>query len=144
LSRRRILLLIIVLIASVALCGFWLIESFRVTGEYTYGSGWVTYFAGHNPITSPEQAKETYLMLIDKAPQKGFWIYDNDSPLKLEALDMNSYYKVNGTFRNYGVNSPFATLEIVYNIFKNGAAELKSVVIKDSGYAYQEYPRVTA
>jgi hypothetical protein len=83
-----------------------------------------------------EQAKETYLMLIDKAPRKSYWIIyapeDNGLPLKLEALETDRYYMMNGTFRNYAVNCPNATLEIVYNIYKSGTAILESVQTKFS------------
>ncbi|MGA9387218.1 MAG: hypothetical protein WBV70_00130 [Candidatus Bathyarchaeia archaeon] len=49
-------------------------------------------------------------MLVDKAPRKAYWIInlpeDGGLPLKLETSEMDSYYKVNGTFRNYAVNCP--------------------------------------
>ena len=139
-----ILLLITILVVYVAISSLFLqakpVESNDI---YVYNSDWVTEFVGHNPITSVEQAKETYLMLIDKAPRKSSWITyapeDNGLPLKLEAQEIDSYYEVNGTFHNYAVNCMNATLEIVYNIFKSGTAMLESVHTKCSGYDYQEY-----
>jgi hypothetical protein len=65
---------------------------------------------------------------------------DNGLPLKLEALEMDSYYKVNGTFRNFAVNCIDAKPVIVYSIFKNGTATLENVQTKCSGYEHQEYP----
>lgn len=147
--------MIAVLVGAVAISSFLLIELVRLNNELTalkreYGEywydwlGWVTKFVGYSPITSAEQAKETYLMLVDKAPRKSYWIIyfpeDNGLPLKLETLEMDSYYKVNGTFRNFAVNCIDAKLEIVYSIFKNGTATLENVQTKCSEYEYQNYP----
>jgi len=154
LGKRIILFLIAVLVASVIISSFLLIELVRLNeeltalkreyGEYWYDSSWVTKFVGHNPITSAKQAKEIYLMLVDKAPRKSYWIIylpeDNGLPLKLEALEMDSCFKVNGTFRNFAVNCIDAKLEIVYSTLKNGTATLENVQTKCSGYEYQDYP----
>lgn len=116
----------------------------RESGEYWYNSDWVTRFVGYNPITSEAEAKELYLSLVNNAPRRSYWIFylpeDNGLPLELEALEVGSYYKVNGTFRNYAVNCPNARLTIVYNVFKNGTANLENVKTKCSGSEYQEYP----
>jgi hypothetical protein len=91
----------------------------------------VTRFVGYNPVTSAGEARQVYLMLIDKAPRKSYWIMylpeDRGLPLKLEISETGSYYKVNGTFRNYAVNCPEAKLTIVYNVFRNGTATLEDV-----------------
>ena len=145
-EKRIILLLITILVVYVAISSLFLqakpVESNDI---YVYNSDWVTEFVGRNPITSVEQAKETYLMLIDKAPRKSYWIIyapeDNGLPLKLEALETDRYYVVNGTFRNCAVNCPNAILEIVYNIYKSGTAMLESVQTKCPPiHEYQEYP----
>ena len=116
----------------------------RDYSEYWYDSNWVTKFVGYNPITSVVQANETYLMLVDKAPRKAYWIIylpeDGGLPLKLETSEMDSYYKVNGTFRNYAVNCPDAKLVIIYTVFKNGTATLENVRTICSGNEHQEYP----
>ncbi len=116
----------------------------RYYSEYWYDSNWVTKFVGYNPITSAVQANETYLMLVDKAPRKAYWIIylpeDGGLPLKLETSEVDSYYKVNGTFRNYAVNCPDAKLVIIYTVFKNGTATLENVRTVCSGSEHQEYP----
>jgi len=103
----------------------------RQSGEYSYNSDWVTKFVGYNPIASAGEARELYLLLVDKAPHRSYWIIysgeDNGLPLKLEASDMVVFYEVNGTFRNYAVNCLNARLTIVYSIFKNGTANLENV-----------------
>lgn len=67
----------------------------RENGEYSYHADWVTRFVGYNPITSAGEARQVYLMLIDKAPRKSYWIMylpeDKDLPLKLESSEMGSY-----------------------------------------------------
>ena len=136
-EKRIILLLITILVVYVTISSLFLhVKPVELNDEYVYDSDWVTAFVGHNPITSVEQAKETCLMLIDKAPRKSYWIIyapeDNGLPLKLEALETDRYYMMNGTFRNYAVNCPNATLEIVYNIYKSGTAILESVQTKFS------------
>jgi hypothetical protein len=149
-----ILLLIAALAALAIASSTLLIEHVRLNdelimlkrdyGEYWYDSNWVTKFVGYNPITSAVQANETYLMLVDKAPRKAYWIIylseDKGLPLRLEASEMDSYFKVNGTFRNYAVNCPDARLVIIYTVFKNGTATLESVRTICSGYEHQEYP----
>lgn len=116
----------------------------RESGEYSYDADWVTRFVGYNPITSAEEAKQVYLMLIDKAPRKSYWIMylpeDKGLPLKLESSEMGSYYNVNGTFRNYAVNCPNAKLTIVYNVFRNGTATLEDVKTICPGIEDLEYP----
>ena len=116
----------------------------RETGEYSYNSDWVTRFVGYNPIASAAEARELYLLLVNKAPRRSYWIMylpqDNGLPLKLEASEMGSHYKVNGTFRNYAVNCLDARLTIVYSVFKNGTANLENVKTICPGYEYQEYP----
>ena len=113
-------------------------------GEYSYDSNWVTRFVGHNPIASAGEARETYLMLVDRAPRRSHWIIyfpeDHGLPLNLEASEMGSYYKVNGTFRNYAVNCPDARLTIVYDIFRNGTANLENVKTVCPRQEHQEYP----
>jgi hypothetical protein len=154
LTRRIILLLIAALAALAIASSTLLIEHVRLNdelimlkrdyGEYWYDSNWVTTFVGYNPITSAVQANETYLMLVDKAPRKAYWITylpeDKGLPLRLEASEMDSYFKVNGTFRNYAVNCPDARLVIIYTVFKNGTATLENVRTICSGYEHQEYP----
>lgn len=149
-----VLLLITVLAALVIASSILLIELVRLNdeltmskrdyGEYWHDSNWVTQFVGYNSITSAVQANETYLMLVDKAPRKAYWIIylpeDGGLPLKLETSEMDSYYKVNGTFRNYAVNCPDAKLVIIYTVFKNGTATLENVRTICSGYEHQEYP----
>jgi hypothetical protein len=116
----------------------------REQGEYLYNSDWVTRFVGNSSVSSTAEAKEIYLMLVNKAPRRTYWIIylpeDNDMPLKLESTEMGSYYSVNGTFRNYAVNCLDARLTIVYNVFKNSTANLEQVKTTCSGYEHQEYP----
>jgi len=116
----------------------------REAGEYSYNSDWVTRFVGYNPIASAAEARQLYLLLVNKAPRRSYWIFyfpeDNGLPLELESLESGSYYEVNGTFRNYAVNCPNARLTIVYSVFKNGTAELKNVKTICLGYEQQEYP----
>jgi len=147
LARRAVLLLITVMVALAIASSILLIELAKLKrdyGEYWYDSNWVTKFVGYNPITSAKQANETYLMLVDKAPRKAYWIIylpeDAGLPLKLETSEMDSYYKVNGTFRNYAVNCPDARLVIIYTVFKNGTATLENVRTICPGYEQQEYP----
>jgi hypothetical protein len=116
----------------------------RESGEYSYNSDWVTKFVGYNPIASAAEARELYLLLVNKAPRRSYWIIyfpdDNGLPLELRASEVGSYYEVNGTFRNYAVNCPNARLAIVYSVFKNGTATLENVVTTCSGFEYQVYP----
>lgn len=116
----------------------------RMSGEYSYNSDWVTRFVGYYPIASAAEAEELYLLLVNKAPQRSYWIIyfpeDNDLPLNLEALEVGNYYEVNGTFRNYAVNCPNARLTIVYNVFKNGTANLENIKTLCSESVYQVYP----
>lgn len=122
----------------------------RQSGEYSYSADWVTRFVGYNPVTSAEEARQVYLMLIDKAPRKSYWIIylpqDGNLPLKLEVSDMGAFYEANGTFRNYAVDCPNARLTIAYNIFKNGTANLENIkticpTIESQEYhEYQLYP----
>jgi hypothetical protein len=154
LAKRVVLLLIAVLAALAIASSILLIELAKPNdepttlkrdySEYWYDSNWVTKFVGYNPITSAVQANETYLMLVDKAPRKAYWIInlpeDGGLPLKLETSEMDSYYKVNGTFRNYAVNCPDAKLVIIYTVFKNGTATLENVRTMCSGYEHREYP----
>lgn len=116
----------------------------RESDEYPYHADWVTRFVGYNPITSAGEARQVYLMLIDKAPRKSYWIMylpeDKGLPLKLESSEMGSCYKVNGTFRNYAVYCLDAKLTIVYNVFRNGTATLEDVETKCPGVEDLEYP----
>ena len=160
-DKRAILLLGVLLVTFVVVSSFLLIEVTKLkeeltamkkeltalkreTGEYSYNSDWVTRFVGYNPIASAAEARELYLLLVNKAPRRSYWIMylpqDNGLPLKLEALEMGSHYKVNGTFRNYAVNCLDARLTIVYSVFKNGTAELENVKTICPGYEHQEYP----
>jgi len=168
LAKRAALLLIVALIALTIFSSFLLIEVVRLNkeltalkievanlsreltalkmedGQFWYDSNWVTKFVGLYPITSAEEAEEIYVALVNKAPRRSYWIIyfqeDNGLPLKLEALEIGSYYKVNGTFRNYAVNCLNARLTIVYSVFKNGTANLENVKTICPGYEYQEYP----
>lgn len=153
-AKKAVLLLIFALATLFALSSFLLIELSRLNrevtelkreqGEYLYDANWITKFVGRYPVISAEQAKETYLMLVDRAPRRSSWIIylpeDGGLPLKLEALVMDGFYEVNGTFRNYAVNCLDARLAIVYSVFKNGTAQLESVKTICSGYGYQHYP----
>jgi len=141
LARKSVLLLTIVLVILVIASLYLIIEVARLNeelttlkrerGEYSYDADWVTRFVGFNPITSTGEARQVYLMLIDKAPRKSYWIYylpeDKGLPLKLEISEMGDYYKVTGTFRNYAVNCLDAKLTVVYNVFSNGTATLENV-----------------
>jgi hypothetical protein len=154
LVRKAVLLWIAVVVALSIVSSFLVIELARLNeelialkrerGEYWYDSDWVTRFVGYNPITSAGQAEEIYLMLINKAPHRSYWIMylleDKCLPLTLEASEMQSYYKVNGTFRNYAVNCPNARLTIVYSVFENGTAKLENVKTICPEYEHQEYP----
>jgi len=154
LGKRAVLLLIAVLAALTIVSSFLLIEVARLNGElsalereqgeYRYNSDWVIRFVGDSPISSAAEAREIYLMLVNRAPRKSYWIIyfpeDNGRPLKLESTEMGIYYSVNGTFRNYAVNCVDARLTIAYNVFKNGTANLESVKTTCSGYEHQEYP----
>jgi len=115
----------------------------RQTGEYSYNSDWVTKFVGNNPVSSAEEARELYLLLVNKAPRRSYWIIyfaeDNGLPLKLETLDTGGFYEVNGTFRNYAVNCLNARLTILYSIFENGTASLESVKTICPANEYQQY-----
>jgi len=119
LAKRAVLLLIAVLIALAIFSSFLLIEVVRLNeeltalkievanlsieltelkmedGQFWYDSNWVTKFVGLYPITSAEEAKEIYLVLVNKAPRRSYWIIylpeDNGLPLKLEALEMDSF-----------------------------------------------------
>jgi hypothetical protein len=116
----------------------------RMSGEYSYNSDWATRFVGYYPVGSAAEAKELYLLLVNKAPKRDYWIIyfpeDNELPLNLEALEADNHYKVNGTFRNYAVNCPNARLTIVYNVFKNGTANLDNIKTLCSESVYQVYP----
>ncbi len=122
----------------------------RQSGEYSYSTDWVTRFVGYSPINSAEKARQVYLMLVDKAPRKSYWIIyllqDENLPLKLGITDNGAYYEANGTFRNFAVNCPNAILTIAYNIFKNGTANLENVkticpAAENQVYhEYQTYP----
>jgi len=161
LDKKAILLLGVLLVTFLVASSFLLIEVTKLkeeltalkeeltalkreTGEYSYNSDWVTRFVGYNPIASATEARELYLLLVNKAPRKSYWIIyfpeDNGLPLELKALEVSSYYEVNGTFRNYAVNSPNARLTIVYSVFKNGTATLENVKTICSGFEYQVYP----
>ena len=115
----------------------------RQSGEYSYSSDWVTKFVGYNPIASTGEARELYLLLVNKAPHRSYWIFyaveDNGLPLKLEASDTGVLYEVNGTFRNYAVNCLNARLTIVYSIFKNGTANLENVKTACPAGEHQDY-----
>jgi hypothetical protein len=153
LDRRTILLLGVLLVAFVIISSFLLAEIARLnaelsalkrqSGEYSYNSDWVTRFVGHNPIASSGEARELYLLLVDKAPHRSYWIIyltdDNGMPLNLETSDMGVFYEVNGTFRNYAVNCLNARLTIVYSIFKNGTANLENVKTVCPAGEYQDY-----
>jgi len=140
----------LVLLAEVARLNAELSALKRQSGEYSYNSDWVTKFVGYNPISSEEEARELYLLLVNKAPRRSYWIIysaeDNGLPLKLEASDIGVFYEVNGTFRNYAVNCLNARLTIVYNIFKNGTANLENIKTicptneTQEYYEYQLYP----
>jgi hypothetical protein len=154
LDKRTILLLGIFLVAFVIISSFLLAEVARLdakssalrgqSGEYSYNSDWVTRFVGCNPIASAGEARELYLLLVNKAPHRSYWIFyvaeDNGLPLKLETSDDGAFYEVNGTFRNYAVNCPNARLTIVYSILKNGTANLESVKTICSASEFQVYP----
>lgn len=122
----------------------------RQSGEYSYSADWVTRFVGYNPVTSVEEARQVYLMLVDKAPQKSYWIIystqDGNLPLTLEVSDQDAFYEANGTFRNFAVNCPNARLTIVYNIYKNGTANLENIkticppIDNQEYHEYQVYP----
>ena len=141
LVRRSVLLLTTILVILAIVSSYLMIEVVRLdeelttlkreSGEYSYDADWVTKFVGSNPIKSAGEARQVYLMLIDKAPRKSYWIIylpeDKGLPLKLEVSEMGNYYKVNGTFRNYAVNCLDAKLTIVYNVFSNGTATLENV-----------------
>jgi len=102
---------------------FWLIDRGPV-------EVWIVKYIGKEPVASEQQAKQTYLMLIDKTPNKtkNYWIYSvEEDMLSLEASETNYYYCVNGTFRNYAVNCLNAKITIKYNVFKNGTATLESI-----------------
>ena len=152
-DKRAILLLGIFLVAFAIISSFLLAEIARLngelsalkrqSGEYSYNLDWVTKFVGYNPIASAGEARELYLLLVDKAPRRSYWIIyvaeDNGLPLKLEASDMGVFYEVNGTFRNYAVNCLNARLTIVYSIFKNGTANLENVKTVCPTGEYQNY-----
>ena len=152
-DKRAILLLGIFLVAFAIISSFLLAEIARLngelsalkrqSGEYSYNLDWVTKFVGYNPIASAGEARELYLLLVDKAPHRSYWIIyvaeDNGLPLKLEASDMGVFYEVNGTFRNYAVNCLNARLTIVYSIFKNGTANLENVKTVCPTGEYQNY-----
>jgi len=171
LAKRVVLLSIAALIALTIFSSFLLIEVVRLNeeltalkievadlsreltalkmedGQFWYDANWVTKSVGLYPITSAEEAEEIYVALVNKAPRRSYWIIyfpeDNGLPLKLEALEIGSYYKVNGTFRNYAVNCPNARLTIVYSVFKNGTAYLenvKTVCPAGEHQDYHEYP----
>jgi hypothetical protein len=153
LDKRAILLLGIFLVAFVIISSFLLVEVARLnaelsalkrqSGDYSYNSDWVTKFVGYNPIASVGEARELYLLLVNKAPHRSYWIYyvaeDNGLPLKLETSDIGVFYEVNGTFRNYAVNCLDARLVIVYSIFKNGTANLENVKTVCPAGEYQDY-----
>ena len=152
--KRAVLLLIAVLVVLTVISSFLLYEVAKLNeeltalkkeqGEYSYDSNWVTRFVGYNSITSAGEAREAYLTLVDRAPRRSYWIIyfpeDHGLPLNLEASEIGSCYKVNGTFRNYAVNCPDARLTIVYDIFRNGTANLENVKTICSGQEHQEYP----
>ncbi len=158
--KSSVLLLIVTSSALAIIASFLLVELVRLnqdlstsekelstlkmgSGEYWCNPDWVTRFVGYNPIASAKEARELYLLLVDKAPRRSYWIIyfpeDNGLPLKLEALEIGVYYEVNGTFRNYAVNFPNARLTIVYCVFKNGTANLESVKTICPASEYQEY-----
>jgi hypothetical protein len=89
------------------------------------------------------EARELYVLLVNKAPDRSYWIFyaveDNGLPLKLEASDVGVSYEVNGTFRNYAVNCLNARLTIVYSIFKNGTANLENAKTVCPAGEYQDY-----
>jgi hypothetical protein len=161
LDRKAILLLGVLLVTSIVVSSFLLLEVTKLrdelaalekelaavkreSGAYSYNSDWVTRFVGYNPISSAMEARELYLLLVNKAPRRSYWIFyspeDNGLPLTLRVFEASNYYEVNGTFRNCAVNCPNATLTIVYNVFKNGTATLENVVITCSGFEYPVYP----
>ena len=154
LVRKSILFLATVLVILAIVSSYLVMEVARLneelttlkreSGEYSYDADWVTRFVGYNPITSAGEARKVYLMLIDKAPRKSYWIVylpeDKGLPLKLEISETGSYYKANGTFRNYAVNCPDAKLTIVYNVFRNGTATLEDVETICPGIEDLEYP----
>ena len=80
LARRSILCLATVLVILAIASSYLVMEVARLneelttlkreSGEYSYDADWVTRFVGYNPITSAEEARQVYLMLIDKAPKK--------------------------------------------------------------------------
>jgi len=153
LDKRAILLLGIFLVAFVIISSFLLVEVARLnaelnalkrqSGEYSYNSDWVTKFVGYNPVSSAGEARELYLLLVNKAPRRSYWIIyfaeDDGLPLKLETLDIGVFYEVNGTFRNYAVNCLNARLTIIYSIFKNGTANLENVKTICPANEYQQY-----
>jgi hypothetical protein len=154
LGKRAVLFLIAVLVALAIVSSFLLTEVARLNvelralkreqSEYWYNSDWVIRSVGNNSVSSAAEAREIYLMLVNRAPRRSYWIIylpeDNGMPLRLESTEMGSYYSVNGTFRNYAVNCLDARLTIVYNVFKNGTANLEQVKTTCSGYEHQEYP----
>lgn len=160
-DRKAVLLLGVSLVALVVVSSFLLIEVInlreelnqlreelaalkRWNGDYSYNSDWVTRFVGYNPIASVAEAKGLYLLLVSRAPRRSYWIYylpeDNGLPLEMKTQDVNGYYQVNGTFRNYAVNCANARLTIVYSVFKNGTANLEHVITTCSGLEYPQYP----
>jgi len=153
LDRRAILFLGIFLVAFVIISSFLLAEVARLnaelsalkrqSSEYSYNSDWVTKFVGYYPIASAGEARELYLLLVNKAPHRSYWIFyvaeNNGLPLKLEASDRGVFYEVNGTFRNYAVNCLNARLTIVYSIFKNGTANLENVKTVCPAGEHQDY-----
>ena len=152
-DKMTIMLLGFFLVAFVIISSFLLAEVARLnaelsalkkqSGEYSYDSDWVTKFVGYNPIASTGEARELYLLLVNKAPHRSYWIFytaeDNGLPLKLEASDTGILYEVNGTFRNYAVNCLNARLTIVYSIFKNGTANLENVKTVCPAGEHQDY-----
>jgi len=76
LDKRVILLLGIFMVAFVIISSFLLTEVARLnaelsvlrkqSGEYSYGSDWVTNFVGNNPVSSAEEAREPTCCLSTK------------------------------------------------------------------------------
>jgi len=113
---------------------YWVeVETGKVEPDYfhqDFSIGFVHFFIGTTPITSEDESKETFFMLIDRSPGKDYWIYSvEDDLLSLEVSEMDDHYHVAGIFRCWAINCVDAKIEIVYNIFKNGTATLESVKV---------------
>jgi len=89
---------------------------------------WVVRFIGDQPVTSKQQANQTYFMLIHRSPLGGGernWI----NPLfclYMNITELPDRYRESAAFHWIAVKTPYMWLTVSYDLYKNGTAVITS------------------